>query len=146
MIYIIKQEGLYQSKVNSSLISVCNYQYMYSCTLYKMDYWWKRGAYLSTCLYKLHVVHLFEGGSYRPVVPTIPLASRVSWFFQGSQSLGELWTDIDLDLSLFSTCTVYVCYWLLTFRHCYYCIVEKQTICAKSKKNMINMYHFIAMF
>ena len=43
MIYIMKQEGLYQSKVNSSLISIRNY--MYSCTLYKMDYWWKRGAY-----------------------------------------------------------------------------------------------------
>ena len=30
MIYITKQEGLYQNKVNSSLVSTCN------C---KMDYW-----------------------------------------------------------------------------------------------------------
>ena len=29
MIYIIKQEGLYQNNVNSSLISTCNYKMAY---------------------------------------------------------------------------------------------------------------------
>ena len=33
MAYVIKQEGLYQNKVNSSLVSICN------C---KMDYYWTR--------------------------------------------------------------------------------------------------------
>ena len=35
MIYITKQEGLYQNKVNSSLVSTCNCKMDYCITLFR---------------------------------------------------------------------------------------------------------------
>lgn len=125
--YIVKQEGLYQSKVNFSLISIRNY--MYSCTLYKMDYWWKRGAYriwvhVCTCSALIWRRLLQASG-----VLTIPLRSH------GFYKAPSPWVSCELTLIWTGPFLVRVQCTCVTdcwhFRHCYNCIVEKQTICAK---------------
>ena len=55
MIYIIKQAGLYQNKVNSSLISNCNCKMGYSCLAFSFCHFSK------TTLLQLGVFYFLLG-------------------------------------------------------------------------------------
>lgn len=94
------------------------------------------------CLFEymyVHVVHLFEGGSYRPV--------EFLQFLQLVGSPGFYKAPIDLDWSFFSTCTVYVCSILTVDIQALLLLYSRKAnnLC-KKQKNMINMHHFIPMF